>query len=150
MVSNIDINNILKDVKSFQGCYSSNKLPQVKQKQKWSFITNLSKYGEAGTHWIAIGKFKKRIIYFDSFGLQPSGLILRYLKNNFPRFFYSSLTIQHPFSLSCGFFVICFCIINELNISFDDFIKKFSRTNLYNNDKVIVKWINKLTKNKYY
>ena len=49
-LSNIFINNLLKDEESYLGTFSKNEIPLIKNNK--SFIFNLQNSNEKGSHWI--------------------------------------------------------------------------------------------------
>ena len=58
------INFEIRNEPKFNGVYSRNNLPRVKD---GAYIINLNKYKSIGTHWIALYVNGNNIIYFDSF-----------------------------------------------------------------------------------
>ena len=78
-MSNIFINNLLKDYKNFIGCFSKAQIPLIENNK--SIIVNLQNSYEPGSHWIALKRVDNVIYVFDSFGIGylPIG-ILKYLK----------------------------------------------------------------------
>ena len=51
-LSNIFINNLLKDYKNFIGCFSKDQIPLIKNNK--SIIMNLNNSNEPGSHWKAL------------------------------------------------------------------------------------------------
>ena len=100
-LSNIFINNLLKDYKNFMGCYSKDQIPLVENNK--SIIMNLNNSNEPGSHWIALKRVNNGIYVFDSFniGFLPIGIFKIY-KN------YKIITniyrIQDISSNLCGMF----------------------------------------------
>ena len=66
-LSNIFINNLLKDYKNFIGCFSKDQI-QLKENNK-SIIINLNNSYESGSPWIALKIVNNTILVFDSFGI---------------------------------------------------------------------------------
>jgi hypothetical protein len=68
-LTNIQLNDILRDVKNYNGCYSKDKLPN---KLKCGFyIINLESYYKKngkGTHWVCFYYSPSCSLYFDSMG----------------------------------------------------------------------------------
>ena len=56
-----------KDEARFNGVYSINNLPKIKN---GAYVINLDEYKNVGTHWIALYQNNNEVIYFDSFGLE--------------------------------------------------------------------------------
>ena len=66
-MSNIFINNLLKDNKIFIGCFSKDQISIIENNK--SMIINLKNSYEPGSHWIALKRVKNSIFIFDSFGI---------------------------------------------------------------------------------
>ena len=63
-LTNFEIWKYYQNEPKFNGVYSRNNLPRVKD---GAYIINLNKYKSIGTHWIALYVNGNNIIYFDSF-----------------------------------------------------------------------------------
>ena len=66
-LSNIFINNLLKDYKNFIGCFSKDQISLINNNK--SIIMNLQNSNQPGSHWIALKRVKNSIFIFDSFGV---------------------------------------------------------------------------------
>ena len=79
-LSNFDLIEASKDlkIKCFRGVYLLDTMPG-KPNNKECGIVNLDKNGGPGTHWVAWYKNGNNKIYFDSYGIQPSKEIIKYL-----------------------------------------------------------------------
>ncbi|GAM23478.1 hypothetical protein SAMD00019534_066530 [Acytostelium subglobosum LB1] len=67
----------------FEGVIASDQLDELEPKQRMSFIMNLDKSNQPGSHWVACNidaKGDKSIEYYDSFGDDPSTDFLRRMK----------------------------------------------------------------------
>ena len=125
-------------LKKFIGCFPLDLQPLTK-KSNFSIIFNLSKHDEKGSHFIAIYKNKKQIIYFDSFGQPPKKpLILRFLKKHGKnhKFSYNKIKIQDDASSFCGIFCLSFLAAQENEINLQKYILQFNQTNLFENDQI--------------
>ena len=75
-LSNIFINNLLKDYKNFIGFFSKDQIFLIENNR--SMILNLNNSYEPGSHWIVLKRVKNSIFIFDSFGigyqLIPTGI----------------------------------------------------------------------------
>lgn len=137
MVSNIYIDEMLKNVKGFKGTFSSNDIPFLLDNE--SAIINFSKFNEKGTHFIAIFKNSKYLYYFDSLDL---GFIPNEIKKYFTN--YKAINnvskgIQHFSSVFCGFYsilaILCFHI--EPSFFLKNVLPHFKIRNLENDEKCI-------------
>ena len=113
-LSNVEIENIMKDrnISNFRGVYSKDMLPKKMRKNE-SIILNIQDFldGE-GTHWVAIynDNKSKDVEHFDSFGLYPDDIVIKYMKTAGKGIVYSSNQIQGTDSVMCGYYCIYFII----------------------------------------
>ncbi len=127
---------------NFVGVFPSDASPKIKKKN-FSIIYNLSKHFEAGSHFIAIMKVGKKMIYFDSLGDKCSNHdINSFMKQfNIPIIF-NKRKIQHNFSNFCGyycFYFIYYCFF--LENSLPNFLKLFYKNDLKQNDSLLLSFI---------
>lgn len=75
-----DLYNVAKSLlgNKFQGIFTADKLPLLTKTQPYA-IVNLDSSWEEGSHWIALAKSGKKVIFYDSFG-RPAKSILPLLK----------------------------------------------------------------------
>ena len=66
-LSNVFINNLLKDEKSYLNTYSKNEIPLTENNKSLTF--NLQNSNQPGSHWIALSRTNNNIFIFDSFGV---------------------------------------------------------------------------------
>ena len=106
-LSNIFINNLLKNLKNFEGCYSKDQIPLIENNK--SLIFNLENSHKVGSHWSALSRKNYDIFIFDSFGI---GDILNKLFKNFKN--YNKITniqrIQRIKSNLCDMYCVLFCL----------------------------------------
>ena len=74
-LTNFEVNKYYQNEPRFNGVYSRNNLP--KKIKDGSYVINLDKYADVGTHWIALFCNRSEIAYFNSFGV----MFLKRLKN---------------------------------------------------------------------
>jgi len=113
-----------------------------------SIIINLENYFEGGgTHWVCIYNDPKSndIEYFDSFGLTPPGIILKYLKSsNKKGVTYNSSEIQNLNSFMCGYYC-CYYIMERFNGRKPiDLLLTFDQKPTLFNEKFITNQFNKI------
>lgn len=124
-------------------------LPEkLKRGRNYAFVTNLSKITDVGSHWIAMYIDKEgNGCYFDSYGFQPKSFqLLDFLKYNCKSVKYNCRQIQQLTSKVCGMYAACFIIHMVKGCEFTDFIRKFSK-NCIINDNFIIKNFNYYTRN---
>ena len=66
-LTNFEIMDCFKDVKEFNGAFSRNNLPKLKN---GAYVIHLDHSENTGTHWIVIFMKNNEVIYFDSFGVE--------------------------------------------------------------------------------
>ena len=146
MVSNIYLNEMAENLKYFRGTFSCNNIPIVKDNtHHHSYIVNLSKKNDVGSHFIALcitqTKFQKTCMYFDSFGVScDNKYILKYMSNISDNYKYNAFQIQDFSSLYCGFFALG-CVMSYENNCIFKYINMFNENNLLMNDKNVIKYI---------
>ena len=143
------INRKLKNVKNYLGTFALDELNEIKINSLPSFfIINLDhrKYGE-GTHWIAIGVYRKTLFICDSLGgLKPDDSFPTELVNFLNallarRKLEMTKQLQPSESDTCGFYCVTFVKEMAKTNNFNDFLTLFT-DNFYSNDRVI-KFLNK-------
>ena len=63
--TNFEIQKYYQSEPKFNGVYSKNNLPKIKD---GVYVINLDEYKSIGTHWKALYVNGNNVIYFDSFG----------------------------------------------------------------------------------
>lgn len=147
MVSNVYIDNVLRDFNNFKGTFSSDNIPYLFKNE--AVICNLSRMDEEGSHFVLIFRKKEKIIYyFDplKLGFIPEDIQL-YLSqyNNIVKVKEISARIQGQFSKLCGFY--CILVFLSINIGlrfwYEKVVVEFSHDYL-ENDKDCPDLINRL------
>ena len=113
-LSNILINNLLKNEKYFSGVYSKHQIPLIENNK--SLIFNLQNSDQKGSHWVSLSRKNNDIFIFDSFGVGyvPNNLYEIYKNYNIITNIYR---IQDINSNLCGLFSVLFCLykVNSKN-----------------------------------
>ena len=65
-LSYFEIQKYYQKEPKFNGAYSRNNLPKIKDR---AYIINLDEYKSIGTNWIALHVNAENVTYFDSFGV---------------------------------------------------------------------------------
>ena len=65
--TNFEIQKYYEDEPRFNGTYSINNLPIIKD---GAYVINLDEFKSIGTYWIALYMNANNIVYFDSFGVE--------------------------------------------------------------------------------
>ena len=79
-LSNFLINNLLKDNKNFEGCFSEDKIILLETNK--SLICDLQNSNQNGSQWCSTTRKNNTIFIFDSFGIEeiPSEIYKIYKK----------------------------------------------------------------------
>ena len=134
-LSNIFINNLLKDKKYFKGCFSKDQIPLIKNNESIIFNTRNLYNNEIG-HWISLSRSNNTIFIFDSFGI---GFIPSEIYKIFKdfRMITNIYRIQHITSNLCGLFAVL-CILFRVNNKnkFIEFLTLFNKNHFLKNELV--------------
>ena len=113
MLTNFDLEKLCHEYKvPIHSVVMKNELPyQVKD---GSYIVNLQSSTQGdGTHWTSLIVEKKKALFFDPFGAEPSQEIVDFVKTRKGcRLGYSSRDIQDLASHNCGYF--CLALLNYM------------------------------------
>ena len=66
-LTNFEIQKYYQSEPRFNGVYSRDNLPKIKD---GAYKINLDEYSDIGTHWTALYVLNKNVTYFDSFGVE--------------------------------------------------------------------------------
>ena len=67
LLSNFEIQKYYQNEPRFNGVYSRDNLPKIKD---GAYVINLNEYSDIGTHWVALFIQNNDVIYFGSFGVE--------------------------------------------------------------------------------
>ena len=133
-LSNIFINNLLKNEKSYLSTFSKNEIPLIENNK--SLIFNLQNSNQSRSHWISLSRNNNNIFIFDSFGIGhiPKNIYKIYKIFNIITNVYR---IQDINSNLCGLFCVLFCLytVNSKN-KFIKFLNMFNANDYIKNELV--------------
>ena len=67
-LTNFEIQKYYENERKFNGAYSRDNLPEIKDA---AYVTNLDEYSDIGTHWVSLWvNDTNDVTYFDSFGVE--------------------------------------------------------------------------------
>ena len=66
-LTNFEMQKYYQNEAKFNGVYSRNNLPKIKD---GAYVINIDEYESIGTHWITLYVNANNIVYFDSFGVE--------------------------------------------------------------------------------
>ena len=133
-LSNIFINNLLKNFKHFEGVYSKDQIPLIENNK--SLIFNLQNSDQFGSHWVSLSRKNNNIFIFDSFGIGhiPNKLYKIYKNYNIITNIYR---IQDIDSNLCGMFCVLFCLYKvDSKNKFISFLNLFNSNNFLKNELI--------------
>ena len=124
LLSNEDIDKLLsarygdRKLKSYAGCFMKDQLDDMTPERNKMYVINLDKEGGPGTHWVLVshleysGSGNTHIFYFNSFGLPPPDVVLKFMnrakntKGKKKTMFYNTCQVQDSDSVNCGYYVV--------------------------------------------
>ena len=133
----------MKSIKSFLGVFAHDKIPALDKRKKQSFILNYDKYGNYGTHWVAIfhDSDKKYSEVFGSYGIFPSNILQKALKKLNKPILYNSGQIQSLKSNRCGWYAMDYIKKRHRGLEPADIIFEYKPNGSLENDKILMKII---------
>ena len=66
-LTNFEIQKYYQNEPRFNGVYSRDNLPKIKD---GAYVINLDEYSDIGTHWVALYVQNSNVTYFNSFGVE--------------------------------------------------------------------------------
>ena len=66
-LTNFKIQKYYQNEPRFNGVYSKNNLPKIKD---GAYVINVDEYSDIGTSWVSLYVHNNDVIYFDSFGVE--------------------------------------------------------------------------------
>ena len=106
-LSNIFINNLLKNEESYLHTFSKDEIPLIENNK--SLIFNLQNSNEKVSHWLGISRKNNNNFIFDSFGIGHIRKNIYDIYKNF-NIITNIYRIQDINSNLCGLFCILFCL----------------------------------------
>ena len=149
-LTTIQLNDVLMNnpvtkkhyIGTFPGCV----IPAVKSK-KYSFITNTDLHDQRGEHWNAWMVQGQKVLFFDSFGRDPSDStfpgIYKELLNGFKILNYTKTRVQNFTSSTCGYYCIHFIYLLSLGLDFEFFLNEYT-DDFMKNDIAVIDFVNSL------
>ena len=110
-LTNFEISEYYENEPRINGVYSRDNLPA--NIKKGAYVINLDEYEGAGTHWIALYVKNRKVVYFDSFGVDVPKEIIKFIKNK--DIIANIFRLQSYDSIMCSYFCIKF-----IDYMFDD------------------------------
>ena len=125
------------------GVFSCDAIP-FSNRNVYTFVCNLSKTNEIGTHFVAVSvdKATQTAEYYDSFGRQcQNGYILAYLEEqHVKKMNFNGQQIQSYMSDFCGIHCIAYVLSKNNNVPLMEFVSMYNTHDLMSNDNVSLKY----------
>lgn len=147
-MNSIQIENFFQKLpllkKHFRGIFALNYLENIKLKQNEFCILNTCQFpsSEEMCHWTLLINHKKKMIYFDSFGIESYKLfpeMFRFVKKHKKPVLSNKFTIQHYSSKKCGQFVCVYAVLFYMENKIPNLRNYFSLSQKKLNDVVVEK-----------
>ena len=133
-LSNLFINNLLKDNKNFSGCFSKDRIILLDNNK--SLIYNLQNSNQKGSHWCCIKRENNIIFMFDSFGVGEIPSEIYEIYKTF-KIITNIHQIQHISSMLCGLYSILFILYDVKNKNdFINILTLFNKSNFLKNELI--------------
>ena len=141
---------ILPYCKYFKGVYSCDTIPSFAHTNPFSIIINLSSVKEPGSHFVSVFINNGKIIYYDSLGLPSiNPHINKFLKQYANTYRSNNMQFQCLNSIFCGYHAGLFIILMDRGMSFQKFLKLYSK-NCEDNDMLVVELLKYIFSTFYY
>ena len=135
-LTNFEIQKYYENESRFNGVYSRDNLPKIKD---GAYVINLDEYSNVGSHWVSLWVNNNNVTYFDSFGVEhipkeiKELIVNKNMKTNIFR-------KQAYDSIMCEYF--CRGFINYMLIgkTLTKYTNLFSPNNCKTNDDIILNY----------
>ena len=136
LFNNIKIANYFRYEPRFNGLFSRNSLPRIKDE---AYVINLGDRNSKGTQKVSLFIDRNLAVYFDSFGIEyiPQE-VLNKIKNK--SITHIIFRIQDNESIMCGFYCIAFIEYMLAGKTLLDYTNLFSLNDYKKNDKIRYKY----------
>ena len=140
-VTNFEMQDYFKNEKRFNGVYSRNNLPKLKN---GAYVINLDHSKNTGTHWVVIFVKEDEVIYFDKFGVEyiPKEIMEKIEHSSLgnKNIKTSIFRIQDYNSIMSRYFCILFIKYMLNNKTLTDFTNLLKPWNFEKNDDIIKRY----------
>ena len=138
-LTNFEIQKYYKNEPRFNGVYSRDNLPKIKD---GAYVINLDEYSDIGTHWVSLGVHNNNVTYFDSFGVEHIPKEIKAFIGRSLSITTNIFRIQAYDSIMCGYFCIGFIDFMLAGKTLTEFTNLFSPNKFKRNDDIILNYFN--------
>ena len=137
-LTNFEIQKYYKNEPTFNGVYSRDNLPKIKDE---AYLINLDQYSDIGTHWVAlyVQNNNNSVIYFDSFCVEDIPKEIKAFINN-KNVITNIFRIKAYDSIMCGYFCIGFIDFMLARKTLTEYTNLFPPNNFKKNDNIILNY----------
>ena len=135
-LTNFEIQKYYQNEPRFNGVYSRDNLPKIKD---GAYVINLDEYSDIGTHWVALYVQNNDVTYFDSFGVEHNSKEIRTFISN-KNIKTNIFRIQAYDSIVCGYFCIGFIGFMLAGKTLTEYANLFSPNSFKKNDCIILNY----------
>ena len=135
-LTNFEIQKYYQNEPRFNGVYSRDNLPKIKD---GAYVINLDEYSDIGTHWVALYVRNNNITYFDSFGVEHIPKEIKTFIDN-KNIKTNIFRIQAYDSTVCRYFCIGFIDFMLAGKALTEFTNLFSPNNFIKNDNIVLNY----------
>ena len=133
-LTNFEIQKYYQNEPRFNGVYSRDNLPKIKD---GAYIINLDEYSDIGTHWVALC-INNDVTYFDSFGVEHIPKEIKAFIDRSLSITTNIFRIQAYDSIMCGYFFIGFIDFVLAGKTLVELTNLFSPNNFKKNYDIIL------------
>ena len=142
---NFEIQKYFQNGPRFNGVYSRNNLPKIKD---GAYVIHLDDYSDIGTHWVAqyVGRASPKdidnndVTYFDYFGVEHIPKEMKAFIDRSLSIAANIFRIQAYDSIMCGYFCTGFIDFMLAGKTLTEFTNLFSPNNFLKNDNTILNY----------
>ena len=135
-LTNFEIQKYYQNEPRFNGVYSRDNLPKIKD---GAYIINLDEYSDIGTHWIALWVNNNDVTYFDSFGVEHIPKEIKAFIGN-KNIKTNIFRLQAYDSVMCGYFCIGFIDFMLAGETLTEYTNLFPSNNFKKIDDMTIKF----------
>ena len=133
-LTNFEIQKYYKNEPRFNGVYSRDNLPKIKD---GTYIINLDEYSDIGTYWVAFYVQNNNVTYFGSFTVEHIPKEIRTFIDRSLSITGNIFRIQAYYSIMCGYFCTGFIDFMLARSTLTEYTNLFSTNNFKENDDII-------------
>ena len=133
-LTNFEIPKYYQNVPRFNGVYSRDNLPKIKD---GTYIINLDEYSDIGTYWVAFYVQNNNVTYFGSFTVEHIPKEIRTFIDRSLSITGNIFRIQAYYSIMCGYFCTGFIDFMLARSTLTEYTNLFSTNNFKENDDII-------------